>query len=532
VYSECLPFTGIPHSSRLFLDYLYNLDRVRRFYAHPPLTRDWLPEQAAKVRARYAEAQRQAVANALLRQNRAWNAPPEVISNLGRLRNGALAVVTGQQVGVLGGPLYSFYKALSAVKVAAEYTAAGVESAPIFWLATEDHDFAEVSHAFLADEHGEPHRIEIASTAPPDAPVGSIRLGAEINSVLRQVEHLIGPSILEQAYAPGQTLGSAFARLLMCLFGRFGLIVLDPLDSELHQLAAPLLGNAARRADELHAGLDARGKELEASGYHAQVKVAASSSLLFSLAGGRRVAIRRSNSHFVVGDRRLTAAEFAAEVEAAPEQFSPNALLRPAMQDFLLPSVAVIAGPAEIAYWAQVAVLEDKLLGGVTPALPRFSATLVEPRCKRLLDRYQARVADLFKGVEHTRELLAGRSLPSKLEETYRNSAGALDALIAAYSTELLQLDPTLSEAASRAAAKMRYQLQRLHVRAARAGMRRHEDVVRHADRLSAALYPNKTLQERVVAGVSFVARYGPDVLDALLDVARPQCPDHQVVYL
>ncbi len=208
---------------------------------------------------------------------------------------------------------------------------------------------------------------------------------------------------LREAYRPGENFGSAFARLFSRLFAEWGVILLDASDPDLHRIAAPIYGAAIERAAELDDALLARGRELEAAGYHQQVKVTPSSTLLFTLRDGARVPVHRrkngSGADFLVNDE-VFSADMLRRVASAPEQFSANVLLRPVVQDYLLPTLAYVGGAAEIAYFGQGAVVYKALLGRATPILPRFSATLVEAKPQALLERYGLSVPDIFQGPE------------------------------------------------------------------------------------------------------------------------------------
>jgi bacillithiol biosynthesis cysteine-adding enzyme BshC len=534
VYSDCLPFTQIPHTTRVFSDFLYHFDRVQQFYSRPPLTTTWAAEAVAGLA--YEKARRERMASVLKRQNAAWGASSQTMANIERLRAGSAAVVTGQQVGLFGGPAFATYKALTATKVAAEFTRAGADSVPIFWLATEDHDFAEVSSVDFPVPDGQLQRIGISSAAPPETPVGQIALGEQIVAAMQALRELLGDNAITAAiadcYKPGETLGSAFAKLLLHNFARFGLIVLDPSDPEVHQIASPILESAVTRAAELNVALQARDKELETAGYHQQVKVTKTSTLLFQIKDGIRTPIHLEHESFAVGQQSFSASELARRVAEAPQEFSPNVLLRPVMQDYLLPTVADIAGPSEIAYLAQVSAIYPTLLGRVSAVLPRFSATVLEPRASRLLERYRVQLTDLFTGPEQTRALLAARSLPDELEPLFAAAGAGIDNSMASITAALDKIDHTLVDAAGGASAKMRYQLEQLHRRAAQAHLRRTQEVATHADQLSTMLYPHKMLQERVIPGAYFLARHGPELLDQLYETMQLTCPDHQIVKL
>jgi len=537
VKSQCLPFQKIPHTTRLFLDYLSYAPSVHGFYPRSPMFSEWFREEASRVK--YDPSRRVQASDVLERQNRAWGASAKTLANIDRLRRGAMASVTGQQVGLFGGPLFSIFKALSAVKLADEATTGGVDCVPIFWLATEDHDLAEINHTSLISESGSPEQLQAESRGVEDAPVGTIRFDGEINAVVNRAASLLGESDvttwLREAYRPGQNFGSAFGRLFARLFADWGVIVLDPSDKEFHDLAKPLFRAAIERASELDEALLGRGKALEAAGYHAQVKVTPATALLFQVKDGARTVVRRkanggNGAEFAIGDERVTRPELLDRIDRTPELFNPNVLLRPLVQDHLLPTLAYTGGAAEVAYFAQIAVVYEILVGRITPVLPRFSATLVEPKPQRLQERYGLGLPDLFQGPEKVRELIAQQCLASDLQQRFDEAKNGLEQSMKAVRESLSRLDSTLVDAASNAEAKMSYQLEQLQARAARAESSRNEVIARHADALSSALLPNKVLQEREIAGVSFVARYGTDLLKSLYETIHTGCHDHQVI--
>ena len=534
VRTDCIPFSEIPHSSRLFLDFLAKSPNLKKFYPRTPYFREWIADEAAAIS--YDAGRRQSVAAVLERQNRAFGSSEKTLANLERLRAGAYTVVTGQQVGLFGGPLFAILKAISAVKVAAQATEMGIECVPVFWLASEDHDLAEVNHTAVIGSDGALHRLRTGASGPEDAPVAGVVFTDEIDSVIDEVANLVGPSpvtdILKESYRSGENFGSAFGKLFARIFADWGVILLDPKDDELHRIATPVLTAAVERADAINHQLLERGKALESAGYEEQVKVTPSSSLLFAFEDGRRLPIRHSNGIFSFGEFELSADEMKSRVTEHPERFSANVLLRPVMEDFLLPNLAYIGGAAEVAYFAQVGVVYQQILGRVTPVLPRYSATIVEPRQANLLRKYHLSFADLLHGSDHLAELLAARTLDQDLLRKFEEATAQIDASIKSLTGSLQQLDPTLVDAAEKAQAKMQYQLEQLQGRAARAQARRTDEISRHADLLSASLHPEKTLQEREVAGIYFVARHGLDFLHVLYNAVQTDCTGHHVLYL
>jgi bacillithiol synthase len=538
VKAQCLPFRQIPHTTPLFTDYLSWTPSIQPFYSRSPHFSQWLKDETSAIS--YDSARRARVADILVRQNRTWDASPRTLENIARLRGGASALVTGQQVGLFGGPLFSIFKALTTVKLAQEATAAGSECVPVFWLATTDHDLDEISHVSFLGPDASLQNLSATTRGLPDAPVGTVTFGPEIEPVVEAAAGLLGDSevtkFLREAYRPGENFGSSFARLFSRLFADWGVILLDASDREFHRIAAPIYSAAIERAAELDDALLARGKELEAAGYHQQVKVTPSSTLLFMLRDGARIPIHRRTSaggtEFLVRDEPISPAEMLRRTTSEPEQFSANVLLRPVVQDFLLPTLAYVGGAAEIAYFGQGSVVYKALLGRATPILPRFSATIVEAKPQALLERYGLSVPDIFQGPDALRETLAKHALPSDLQSAFDLAELSLKESLGSIQQSLERLDKTLVEAAANAGSKMQHQLEQLRSRAARAELRQSEILGRHAELLGNALYPNKVLQEREIGGLHFVARQGPELLRDLYQTLRTDCLDHQIISL
>src|SRR5258705_4325142 len=378
-----LPLRQLPHQPKLFLEYLDDFEKVKSFYAHPPAM---AAVTRVALKLEYPEDRRVEVASILRRQNIALGAGAETLSNLDHLEKGAVAVVSGQQVGLFSGPAYSVYKALTAVQIAEELTRGGIPAVPIFWMATEDHDLDEVRHATCFDQ-GKLVRFELPLVAETGRPVGRIPLGAQIEPLVQEAAELLakqGSDLLAQylieSYRPEETYGSAFGKLFARLFAQHGLILMDPLDTGLHKVAAPLYQHALAERDALNEKLLQRGKDLDRAGSDAQVKVTSRSTLLFRMDEGVRQVITASTGKFQAGEKTWERAELVHMTHTEPENFSPNALFRPVVQDYLLPTAAYIAGPAGISYFAQSEVVDRHLLGRMPVMLPRAGFTLVDAR--------------------------------------------------------------------------------------------------------------------------------------------------------
>jgi bacillithiol biosynthesis cysteine-adding enzyme BshC len=535
---ECTRFalTRLPHSTRLLADYLDEFENLSSFYSHPPRREGVLAAARAVSLASETRAQ---MAEILAEENERFGLEPAAKLNIERFRNGAVAIVTGQQVGLFSGPAYTFYKALGALRLAHELTESGIEAVPIFWMATEDHDLAEVNQCFWATRAGF-ERVELPF-APETAggPVGRIALPEEVTAAVESVcAKLEGPSTpsitaaLENSYRPGETLGTAFGRLLARLLGSRGLILLDPMDARVHQLAKPLYLAAIDAKEDLDAGLLERAERLAEGGYHAQVRVTGESTLLFWEKDGKRFPVESRGGKLHAGDGDFTPAEFRAAVDRHPELASANVLLRPVVQDALLGTAAYIGGAAEIAYFAQAQVVY-RLLGVPMPAvLSRPGFTIVERPLARLLSKYRLEMTDVFQGRQYLRSLMERESLPTALLEDFADREAKLKDLLAGLREPVTRLDSTLAGALETAEKKMLYQFGKLHEKAGRALGMRSGILDRHEQLLTDLLYPHHGLQERTLCFLPMLAWQGLGLLDALEAEAHADSARHAAMIL
>lgn len=533
---HCILNRDIPRATRLFSSFTENFSRVAEFYSHSP---DEAGVSASAKEVQLDPAVRRAVAGVLREQNRDLGSGPTAAQNIERLAQGAVAIVTGQQVGLFGGPAYSFYKALSAIEWASKLTRAGVEAVPIFWLATEDHDLAEVNHIFF---HGKQGLSQIQLPADDEfagRSVGRIPLGKTIGAAVEHAAQLLdGPaageiaSALGASYTQRETFGTAFGKLFARLLGSRGLILLDPLDRRLHELALPVYRKAAEESALIADELLSRGKLLDRRGFHAQVKVTSQSTLLFLGVEGKRQPLRRRNGNFLAGEKKFTAAELLAEVAGRPENISASVLLRPVVQDSLLPTAAYIGGPAEVAYMAQAQVVYKKILGRMPAVLSRPSFTLIEPDARRLLEKYGLEFREVLRGREYVRRKMEREYLPRGLASRFARDDKALRKLFKGYAKPFAALDKTLLGALGTAERKMLCQFEKLREKAGRARNFRSGVLDRHEQQLLGALFPHHGLQERALSLLPFLARQGDSLFDRLSGEIRKSCAGHHVVFL
>ncbi len=532
-HGVCIRQTELPGIRPLFASLLYRFHEVAGFYRYPPVLDS---AEAAAREIRLDPRRRAALTAELRRQNEGCG--PETAANLDRLEKpDTVVVATGQQVGLFGGPAFALYKALTAVRFAAELTRRGTPAVPVFWLATEDHDLAEVDHAWAFSPDGGPAKLRAVTQGAAGAAVGAHRI---VDADLGRLEELVrgfpyaddALQAARGAYADSPNFAAAFLALFRKLLCRFGLIFLCPMQPEIRRLAAPLIEQAVERSPELTAKLLARGRELEQAGFHRQVHVDDETALFFLFEDDIRVALKKRAGGYHAGSRRYSTGGLLARLREEPSAFSPNALLRPVMQDFLLPTAALIGGPAELAYLAQSSVLYESLLGRMPAVLPRATFTILDGRACKLLDRYRLAAAECFVPAAELEERIAAALTPAELHEAFSRSAREIETAMQRMDRRLAGFDPSLQASFSVSAGKIRYQLEKIQAKTARESLRRNETAQRHAAYLNGFLYPHRSLQERIYGALPFIAKFGNDFVDRIAEAITPDCVDHQVLTL
>jgi bacillithiol synthase len=519
---SCVHQTLIPGTTKLFADYLYQFDQVKRFYPSHFTDTESLAASAKQIEF---PGQRRALLISALREQ---NGDSPTLAKLAE--PGTVAVVTGQQVGLFSGPAYTIFKALTAVKLSQHLSDQGIAAVPVFWLATEDHDLAEVDHAWVFNHAAAPTKIVISETAAIGGPVGEVKPGhipfAELREALGNLpfaDEVV--SRLELAYNPDATFGSGFSSFLRELLKDCGLLYLDPLAPAVREIAAPFMSQAVHRVPDLIRALRERNRELEAAGYHAQVHIDDSTSLVFLIEENKRIPLRWKNGRFVARDSSYTPDGLALH----DWRVSPNALLRPVMEDYLLPTAAYVGGPSEIAYMAQAQVLYEALLGRMPVIFPRNSFTLLDSRATKLLERYGLHVPDLLSFQEKIASRIAARLVPDQLTDKFASVRSAISSSLASLQSNLRDFDPTLDAAANKSAAKILYQINKLSQKAARETMLRDERAKQDATYLMNLIFPYRHLQERFYSIIPFLAQHGLDLPQRLMSEVQLGCPDHMI---
>ena len=447
----------------------------------------------------------------------AFDATGAAAARLERSAAGAgVVVTTGQQPGLFGGPLYTLTKAISARALADALEAAtGLPVAPVFWAATDDADYEEARHTAVALD-GAVRTLRLDGTPPEGTPMSAVPLGEETPALLERLVTASGSAAYAEAltaaresHRPGTTVGDAYVRLLRVLLEPLGIAVLDASHPAVREAGFNVLRRALLQAPAIEAALGTRSAAIAAAGHAPQVPDVAGRSLVFRYdADGRKA--------------RLTVAEARAAVTTSPRgTLGPNVLLRPVVERSILPTVAYVAGPGEYAYFAQVSAVATALGVPQPLAVPRWSATIVEPHVRRALQRIDMDVDDL-RHPHQADASLARAAMPDAVDA----ALGELRAAVALAAEALraggdggrsLVPDPVV-EGAARA---LSHRVDRLERRYLAALKRRDDETSRALAVARSALFPGGVRQERALSHLPMVARHGPALLEAILEAAR-----------
>lgn len=538
-------FSAVPHQSKLFLDYLHDPLSLKRYYPNAVISHSDISAFIPEVLANY-RTDRNALCDALTEINSEIGASKKTLENIKLLHEAdTVAVVTGQQAGLFTGPLYTIYKALTAIKMAEELSVGGSKAVPVFWAAGEDHDFDEVSHTFFTGNTGELVKVEYHSkNYVKNTPVGNIRIDTSIKETINEVFDALPQSDFSSdvrnsvmnAWSEGTLFGSAFSKTIANILGKFGLILVDPMHKGLKSLAAPIYVDAIEKSSEIVANIRKKSSELEADGFHAQVLVEEDYFPLFRHDdNGRRIALRKTGDNIYSAKdekRGFSLAELTEIAKGDPQRFSPGVMLRPVVQDYLLPTVCYFGGAAEIAYFAQNSEAYRILGRPITPILHRQSFTVVDAKSRRTLDKFGLELSDLFVGFEKTLESIGSQQLSDETAKLFVDVEEKINAELNRLDQNIAQIDKTLAENLAKRRRKIIYHISALNKRANLAAIRKDETIERQIRSAFDALLPKGQLQERVLNVNSLLNKYGPYFIDLIYKAIDLDNNDHRIVDL
>jgi len=506
-------------------DYAFNFQNIALLYAGDPTSPQAWRETIARVQNHPRERAR--IAEILAAQQARRGAPPAARDAAALLADAkTVAVITGQQAGAFGGPLFTLLKAVTAIQLARR--AASEHHAPVvavFWVDAEDHDWEEVRSCTVLDAEFQPRTITLAEPdGAGELPVAALDLDNRIGQTLDELAAALGTtdfsewtmSALRGAYRPGAGVADAFARWIETLLGPFGLVVFDSADPTAKPLAASVFARELRSPGRTAALAASAGEVLGSRGHQPQVVPQPDSVSLFHLDGARRP-IRRQGDGLIVGDHSSTTEALARETASHPGHFSPNVLLRPIVQDTLFPTICYVPGPSELAYLGQLGGVYERFGVPMPLMYPRASATLVDSSTARFLSKYDFPLEDLQRQDESALNRLLHSQLPPEVEQSLTEAEEAIRRAMQRVIDAMPQLDPTLAGAAKTTVGKMEHDLRGLQSKVIHAAKRRDETLRRQFTRVQAQIFPMGHAQERTLGVVYFLNRYGPALVDRLL---------------
>jgi len=539
-------FSDIPTHQNLFLDYLSEFKNVERFYKRNFRdTNSYLPffRQISEKGRPHREQIYRIIKDQYRRDESVSNQTRQNIEALKSEKT--IAVVTGQQLGMLGGPLYTIYKSITAIKLChyLKDNYEGFNFVPVFWLEGDDHDYDEVSSVSILNDENQFISVKYDDGLPEDNNRNSIGL-LVFNENLESVFNTIGNSLrgtefkaglldsLKLIYKPGKTFLESFRDLMFSFFDEYGLIIFNPLDIEIRKILKPIFAEEIANFTD-HAGyLIERSAELEEL-YHAQVKVKAIN--LFYLEDNERLLIEPTDTgeYRLKGKRKkFSKEELLSLVESSPEKFSPNVLLRPICQDFLFPTGFYVGGPGEISYFAQVSPLYDMYGIDMPIVYPRSSATIVEKGVKAILEKYNLEYKDIFIEEERFIQKVVSTSSEIDLERIFERSLNEILSSLSSIDADLIKIDKSLIDMSIKAKQRMEESLNYLKNKAQDAQKRKYDSSIRQITKVRNVLFPNGSLQEREINWIYFANKYGTEILQWLYNELAINKFEHQILEL
>jgi bacillithiol biosynthesis cysteine-adding enzyme BshC len=528
----------LPWIKPLVADYAFDYGRVANFFAGDP--RDPRAWREAITRARSYNRERDGIAGVIAAQQQRRGAPAEAVAAAARLRDAeTVAVVTGQQAGLFGGPLFTLLKALTALQLAERVRSEhGVPAVAVFWIDAEDHDWDEVKSCSVLDNSLA--RRTVAVGDPPGAhvePVARLRLDPTITSAIDELiaalpqteftESLM--TSIRAAYATGTGMVDAFGRWMESVLGPRGLVVYDSSDVAAKPFAAALFAREIERAGTTARLATDAGVALEAHGYTAQVAAQPETVALFHLNGGRQP-IRFQGDAFQVGDSIVQKHALLERVRQAPAEFSPNVLLRPVVQDTIFPTVCYVAGPNELAYLGQLRGVYGAFDVPMPVMYQRATATLVDSNAVRFLLRHDIPLEALQAQDESLLNQLLAAQLPPEIDAAMQEVNRLLQDRMDQLAASVAQIDATLEGAARSASGRMQDDLKKLNAKLIQAAKRKDETLRRQFQHAQALAFPGGEPQERSVGSISFLNKYGPPLVDRLLEELTTDIGIHWVI--
>ncbi|MGM0458180.1 MAG: bacillithiol biosynthesis cysteine-adding enzyme BshC [Bacteroidota bacterium] len=530
-------FDGLPFS-KLFKDYISGTGNIHAFFQASPTIKG-ISDSLNSYRF---TGNREVTHQMLSHYNDEFLENSKVFSQVEAFSNqDTVAIVTGQQTTLFGGPMFTVLKTITAICYAKKLQEeTGRTVVPVFWLADEDHDIEEIATVKLPESY-ETKPVTFQHQDYKNAPpAGSIQLGNELHNVLDVLKKELDQtdfydeliSTIEQAYNRESTFTEAFGRLMMSMFSRHGLILAGSLNKDVKKSASILFKHSVTSAPSLTNALDNTTYRLKEEGYHDQVQVQ-SSNLFYVSEGGGRIKIQNTEGKWNIPGKIWSEKELLDEIDDQPERFSPNVFLRPLLQDRILPVAGYVGGPGEIAYYAQMKEFYNELQQPMPAIIPRFSATIFESAIERIIQKLPFNWAYYIERIEDLEKEYVEQSDSADIEKIFGIWRSQIDELSRAKRQEIGEIDPSLKGSVGKAKATYFSELDKLKGKVYRSVKEQEQVQIDRIRRIKNNLFPNGSLQEREVGFIYFMNKYGMDIWDTLLDQLHEEDPfSHKEVHL
>ena len=537
-----IPLSGLPDQSKLYTDYLEDFEKIRKYFGVDFSNDEELRKYFSLALANFAQKRKRLV-EVLRDQNSRLNNSPGYENLLELLsRENSLAIVTGQQVGLFCGPLYTLFKTISAIKLAAELKErfSEFEFVPVFWLEGDDHDLEESNHIHLLNGSSDVVRVEAILTNGEEEnlhPLGEIKFDASIEQVFQQVDALLTASefkpalmkLLTSYYKEGETYSTAFAKTMTKLLGKNSILLVDSHDAETKKILKPIFEKEFQSYPRTSEEVIKQSAELEEN-YHVQVKPRVIN--IFYIEDGIRRGLEPIGSGITLRGtkRKLMPEQIRTIIETKPESFSPNVVLRPICQDYLLPTGAYVAGPGEVAYFAQLKGVYQHFGVEMPPLFPRATATILERRIEKVMEKYQLEFSDAFADFEQVMKKALAAANPENIPGEFEKTAADVKSLIGRLEPLIARVDPTLKGTMDSTVSRIIYLLQHFEEKTTTAYRRKNEQVLQQTKKFQHSIFPNRELQERVLNFTYFYNKYGEEFVELLFRELPAYAKTHKVV--
>ncbi|MBK7103885.1 MAG: bacillithiol biosynthesis cysteine-adding enzyme BshC [Ignavibacteriae bacterium] len=534
-------FSQIPGMSELYIDYVNDFEKVKNFYEINFRDENFYEKIFNNIKNRNGNE----IVEIIKKQYNNFSASEKTKSNIELLKKeNTIAVFTGQQLGLFGGPLYTIYKIFTAIKLS-EYLNEKFKDhnfIPIFWMAGDDHDFEEIANLKLLNNENEIETIlynDKILNEENNGSVGSLKFSDSINDFnnriinsLRQTEFIKEViDFSKEVFDRNLTIAESFFKFIHKIFDETGLVIFNPQDKEVKKLLIPIFRKELTDYKIHTKDILLRSVELDEN-YHSQVKVKPI-NLFFSDETGRHLIEPIEDEFRLKGKRkRITSTEIFNLLEEKPECFSPNVLLRPICEDYLFPTGFYVAGPGEINYYAQAIPLYKHFNLQHPFIFPRASATILESNIAKILMKYNVSTAQFFGDFQKLIDEILNNISDNSIEKMFTDASENIQNILNNLSNSLETIDKTLSDSSKNASEKIIHQLEILKSKSLKSQEVKFEATIRQLKKAKNNIYPNDNLQERELGIINFINKYGFDFFDWLYNELDIHEFKHQILEL